>query len=69
MENPKDKNAVSFRELIAAAGEVAFEYAESDEDARRLARMALIEFLRTRSYSENLDRDFPAPTTGVQSVH
>jgi len=69
MENPKDKNAVSFRELIAAAGEVAFEYAESDEDARRLARMALIEFLRIRSYSENLDRDFPAPTTGVQSVH
>ena len=69
MENPKEKIAVSFRELIAAAGEVAFEYAESDEDARRLARMALIEFLRIRSYSENLDRDFPAPTTGVQSVH
>ena len=69
MENPKEKIAVSFRELIAAAGEVAFEYAESDKDARRLARMALIEFLRTRSYSENLDRDFSAPTTGVQSVH
>ena len=69
MENPKENIAVSFRELIAAAGELAFEYAENDNDGRRLARLALIEFLRTRSYSENLDRDFPAPTTGVQSFH
>lgn len=69
MENPKDKIADSFRELIVAAGELAFEYAENDNDGRRLARLALVEFLRTRSHSENLDRDFLAPTTGHQTIH
>ncbi len=69
MLDHKDKIADPFRELIVAAGELAFEYAENDNDGRRLARLALIEFLRARSYSENLDRDFSAPTTGVQSVH
>jgi hypothetical protein len=67
--NPKEEIAVSIRELIAAAGELAFEYAENDNDGRRLARIALIEFLRTRSYSENVDRDFLTPTTGHQTIH
>jgi hypothetical protein len=65
----KDKTRVPFRELIVAAGELVFEYAENDNDGRRLARLALIEFLRTGSYSENLDRDFLAPSTGHQTIH
>jgi hypothetical protein len=69
MENSKEKIAVSFRELIAAAGELAFEYAESDNDGRRLARLALIEFLRNTPKAVNLDSDFPVPTTGRQSLH
>jgi len=69
MENPKDKIMVPFRELIAAAGELAFEYAESDNDGRRLARLALIEFLRNTPKAVNLDSDFPTPTTGQQPLH
>lgn len=69
MLDHKDKITVPIRELIAAAGELAFEYAENDNDGRHLARLALIEFLRTRSYSENLERDFSAPTTGRQTIH
>ena len=69
MENPKENIAVSIRELIAAAGELAFEYAENDNDGRRLARLALIEFLRNTPKAVNLDGDFPAPTTGRQVLH
>jgi hypothetical protein len=69
MENPKDKIADSFRELIVAAGELAFEYAENDNDGRRLARLALIEFLRNTPNAVNLDSDFPVPTTGPHSLH
>jgi len=69
MEYPKDKIADSFRELIAAAGELAFEYAENDNDGRRLARLALIEFLRNTPNAVNLDRDLLAPTTGHQTIH
>jgi len=65
----KDKITVPFRELIAAGGELAFEYAENDNDGRRLARLALIEFLRNTPKAVNLDSDFPAPTTGPQALH
>ncbi|MBI1996658.1 MAG: hypothetical protein HYU31_09200 [Deltaproteobacteria bacterium] len=67
--NPNEKIAASFRELIAAAGELAFEYAESDNDGRRLARLALIEFLRSTPKTLNLDSDFSAPATGRESLH
>jgi hypothetical protein len=69
MENSKENIAVSFQELIAAAGELAFEYAENDNDGRRLARLALIEFLRNTPKGLNLDSDFPAPATGRQALH
>lgn len=36
-------------ELIAAAGEVAFEYSDNDKEGYRLARLALIEILKQRS--------------------
>jgi len=69
MGNPKENIAVSFRELIAAAGELAFEYAENDNDGRRLARLALIEFLRNAPKTIDLDRDFPTQTTGSQTLN
>ena len=69
MENSKENIAVSFRELIAAAGELAFEYAENDNDGRRLARLALIEFLRNTPKAVNLESDFPTPTTGRELLH
>jgi hypothetical protein len=69
MENPKEKIADSLRQLIAAAGELAFEYAENDNDGRRLARLALIEFLKNAPNSADLDNDFPTPTTGRQALN
>lgn len=65
----KEEITVSIRELIAAAGELAFEYAENDNDGRRLARLALIEFLRNTPKAVNLDNDFPTPATGRQVLH
>ena len=69
MLDHKDKITVPFRELIAAAGELAFEFAENDNDGRRLARLALIEFLRNSPKAVNLDSDFSGPTTGRQILH
>lgn len=65
----KEKFAVSFRELIAAAGELAFEYAENDNDGRRLARLALIEFLRNTPKPVDLNSGFLAPSAGRESLN
>ncbi len=69
MVDHKDESAVSIRELIAAAGAVACDFAENASDGGRLARLALIEFLRNTPKAVNLDSDFPAPTTGRQALH
>lgn len=45
-------------ELIAAASEVAFEYSNSDQEAYRLARLALIEFLKQASHPQGSDEKF-----------
>jgi hypothetical protein len=45
-------------ELIAAAGEVAFEYSNNDKDAYDLARLALIELIRKTSHPIEFDKDF-----------
>jgi hypothetical protein len=64
----RDNFAINLPELIAAAGEVAFEYAENDIDGRRLARLALIEFLRNTPNTANLNDAFSAPTSGPESL-
>lgn len=45
-------------ELIAAASEVAFEYSNNDEEAYRLARLALIEILKKASHPIELAEEF-----------
>lgn len=37
---------IRLRKLLAAAGEVAFEYSNSDREAYDMARLALIQILR-----------------------
>ena len=69
MVNHKDSLAIDLRKLIAAAGEVAFEYAESDEDARRLAQIALIEFLKNRPYPVDFNGDFQDPAADIKALH
>ncbi|HXV83660.1 MAG TPA: hypothetical protein VEG60_27705 [Candidatus Binatia bacterium] len=45
-------------ELIAAASEVAFEYSNNDQEAYRLARLALIEMLKKVSPPIDLEQEF-----------
>ena len=44
-------------ELIAAASEVAFEYSDNEREAYRLARLALIEMLKTASHPFEVEEE------------
>lgn len=44
-------------ELIAAAGEVAFEFSNNDKEAYNMARLALVEILRKVSEPVDFDQD------------
>ncbi len=56
-------------DLIAAASEVAFEYSDTDQQAYRLARLALIEILKKASHTIELDTDFDEPAEQEQLLH
>ena len=56
-------------ELIAAASEVAFEYSENDRAAYRLARLALIEMLKTASPSMDVDEEMFNTMTRKNYLH
>ena len=56
-------------ELIAAAGEVAFEYSDNDREAYKLARLALIEIVKNSAHSINADRDFERLAPPSQRFH
>ena len=56
-------------ELIAAASEVAFEYSNNDEEAYRLARLALIEILKKASHPIDLAEEFDIPTIRNHYLH
>jgi hypothetical protein len=45
-------------DLIAAAGEVAFEYSDSDKEGYRLARFALIEIIKNGSFELDIVEKF-----------
>jgi hypothetical protein len=63
------KPGTNLGELIAAAGEVAFEYSNNDKEAYDLARLALIEILRKTSQVIDLDKDFEAVSSSGQVIH
>ena len=56
-------------ELIAAASEVAFEYSDNDNEAYRLARLALVEILRRASRSLDLDEESLSGITRKTYLH
>ena len=58
MESNSKRLETTLGDLIAAASEVAFEYSDSDKQAYRLARLALIEILKKASHPIDLDADF-----------
>lgn len=56
-------------DLIAAAGEVAFEYSDNEKDAYNLARLALIEILRKTAHPNDLNKDFAEMPSPSQLIH
>jgi hypothetical protein len=62
MERNIKKLDTTLGDLIAAASEVAFEYSDNDKEAYRMARLALIEFLKNASYSMDLKENFDEPS-------
>ena len=70
MKKPElGKLETTLGDLIAAAGEVAFEYSNSDREAYKLARLALIEILKKTSYPVDLDQDFKNLGSSSELVH
>ena len=70
MENQNTKRFdTTLGELIAAASEVAFEYSDNEQDAYRLARLALIEMLRKTSRSVDLEEEFTSLMTRKTYLH
>jgi hypothetical protein len=70
MENQNIKRFdTTLGELIAAASEVAFEYSDNDQDAYRLARLALIEMLKKASRPVELEEDFWSLMTRKSYLH
>jgi len=70
MEKPNSgKLETTLGDLIAAAGEVAFEYSDNDKDAYSLAQLALIEILRKTAYPNDLNRDFASMWSPSQLIH
>ena len=69
MESNSKRLETTLGDLIAAASEVAFEYSDSDKQAYRLARLALIEILKKASHTIDLDTDFEEPAEQKQILH
>ena len=69
METNGKKIETTLGDLIAAASEVAFEYSDSDKQAYRLARLALIEILKKASRPIELDADFEELAEGQRLLH
>jgi len=69
MESNSKKLETTLGDLIAAASEVAFEYSDNDEQAYRLARLALIEILKKSSRPIELDADSDEPDEKKPLLH
>lgn len=60
---------IRLRKLLAAAGEVAFEYSNSDREACDMARLALIEILRESANPLDPDREFENLESPSERLH
>jgi hypothetical protein len=70
MENQKSKRFdTTLGDLIAAASEVAFEYSNNEQDAYRLARLAIVEMLKKASCPVELEEEFMNLMTKKSYLH
>ena len=63
------KPGTTLGELIAAAGEVAFQFSNNDKEAYNIAQLALIEIIKKTSHVTGLDTDFESLSASGQIIH
>ncbi len=68
MEERSKKIDTPLGDLIAAAGEVAFEFSNNDKEAYKMARLALVELVRRVSQPVDFDEDLESESSNFQ-VH
>jgi hypothetical protein len=70
MENQNTKKLdTTLGDLIAAASEVAFEYSDNDQDAYRLARLAIVEMLRKATRPVEIEEEFASLISRKSYLH
>lgn len=69
MQPRKIEHAFNLDQLIAAAGEVAFEYSDNDREAYDMARLALIEIIKKSLQVADLESEFEAANPPSQRLH
>jgi hypothetical protein len=70
MENNKTpKLETSLSELIAAAGNLAFDHSENGREAYQLARVALVEFIKKSAHPGDSDTDFAGLPSPSEQLH
>ena len=70
MEKPKATGSIQpLGDLIAAAGEMAFEYSENDKDAYNLAQLALVELIKNQLSESTLIKNSKILVSASQLIH
>lgn len=69
MEKTNRKLNTPLGELIAAAGQVAFECSDNDKDAYILAQLALIEMIKKTAPAFDMDSEFDRAASPSQLIH
>jgi|GEM_PF-533186 len=68
-KNSNAKIETTLEDLLAAAGEVAFEFCDNDRDGYNLARLALIEMIKRTAHRPDLDKEFEFIPSPSQLIH
>lgn len=70
MEKPNSRRIeTTLGDLIAAASQVAFEYADNDRDAYNLAQQALMEIIKRTKQPLDLDKELENLAPLSQLIH
>ncbi len=69
MERTNPKLDTRLRELISAAGNLAFECSDNGREGYALARLALIEFIKKSAHPSDSDMDFESLTKPSDLLH
>jgi hypothetical protein len=63
------KFETTLADLVAAAGEMAFEFSDNDKDGYLLARLALIEMLKNSASRTDPIKEFESLPSPSPSIH